>query len=71
MALGTAWKWAHPEVEEEAVSPASPFILKLKPEEETLINASNSNGKGKEYIYICTYVSSVFNFKLNYLFVSF
>ena len=58
MALGTAWEWANPEVEEEALSPASlasPFILKLKPEEETLINASNSNGQGKEYIYINMY----------------
>ena len=51
MANGTAC--AHPEVEEKAVSPASPFIL--KPEEETLINASKSNGQGKEYIYIYMY----------------
>ena len=39
----------HPEV--EAVSPHSPSIVKLKQEEETLINASNSNGQEKEYIY--------------------
>ena len=52
-----AWAWAHPEVEEETVSPASPFILKLKPEEETLIIASNPNGQGKNIsIYICIIV---------------
>ena len=55
MVSGTAWAHAHPEVEEKAVNPASPFIQKLMPEEETLINASNSNGEGKEYIYIYMY----------------
>ena len=37
------------------VSPASLSILKLKQEKETLINASNSNGQEKEYIYIHMY----------------
>ena len=55
MAHGTAWAWAHPGVEVEAVRPASPSIPKLKQEEETLINASYSNGQGKEYIYIDKY----------------
>jgi len=65
----------HPEVEVDAVSPVSPSIVKLKQEEETLINASILMVKKKSIsIYICIKVqvyTNCFNFKLNFSFVSF
>ena len=47
-----------------------PSIVKLKQEEETLINASNSNGQ--EYICIKVQVyTDCFIFKLNFLLINF